>query len=176
MYQLLISLNDITPSITRTITVPEKITLNKLHRVIQAVMGWKNYHLYYFDVWEDKIGDLLLWDDYPADDNLIQIDDKLIAVGDTLSYMYDMGDSWGHTITLKAILPDTPESKIQCLEASRACPPEDCGGIKGYYDILRILDHFGTEEYNEMMVWLDGWHPENIILGNINRRLKKFSK
>jgi len=27
----------------------------------------------------------------------------------------------------------------RCLEGERACPPEDCGGILGYKDLLEIL-------------------------------------
>ena len=86
-----------------------------------------------------------------------------------------MGDNWEHTITLEAILPDTAENHIVCLDASRACPPEDYGGVPGYLNIMRVLDHFGSEEYHEMMAWFGTWHPEYIVLGNINRRLKKFT-
>lgn len=177
MYHITITLDNITPPISRTVSVPEEFTLYKLHQVVQAAMGWTNSHLYQFMVGNTTYGDPKIWEDPDmVNDKKILIKDLLKNPGDVIKYEYDPGDGWLHTITLKACYPDDTSIAVVCLDAERSCPPEDCGGITGYYDILRILDHFGTEEYNEMMVWLDGWHPENIILGNINRRLKKFSK
>ena len=58
-----------------------------------------------------------------------------------LVYEYDFGDSWDHLITVERILPADPAvaPRAECLEGARACPPEDCGGVGGYADLLKIL-------------------------------------
>jgi Plasmid pRiA4b ORF-3-like protein len=48
----------------------------------------------------------------------------------------------------------------RCIGGERACPPEDCGGVLGYYQLLDILAdpmHPKNQEYNE---WLNG-HAKN---------------
>jgi hypothetical protein len=40
------------------------------------------------------------------------------------------------------------------LRAKRACPPEDCGGIWGYADLLKIIEDPEHDEYEGMLEWL----------------------
>ena len=55
-----------------------------------------------------------------------------------------------------------------------ACPPEDCGGLGGYYNLLDIIENPEDEEHEEMMEWLGGeFDPEKFDLENINKMLKK---
>ncbi|MGZ3612110.1 MAG: IS1096 element passenger TnpR family protein [Ktedonobacteraceae bacterium] len=44
VYQLHIRLAYIEPPIWRRIVVPGQISLFRLHRMLQVVMGWENYH------------------------------------------------------------------------------------------------------------------------------------
>ncbi len=48
IYQLKITLKDARPPIWRRVQVASNITLGKLHRIIQAAMGWTNSHLHSF--------------------------------------------------------------------------------------------------------------------------------
>ena len=41
-YQLKITLKDVSPPIWRSFVVPASITLDRLHDVIQIVMGWED--------------------------------------------------------------------------------------------------------------------------------------
>jgi hypothetical protein len=45
-----------------------------------------------------------------------------------------------------------------CLDGERACPPEDCGGVWGYAELLEILDDPFHEEHERMKLWLSGWY------------------
>jgi hypothetical protein len=45
VYQFKVTLKDIRPPIWRRFQVTNDITLHRLHLVLQAVMGWQNYHL-----------------------------------------------------------------------------------------------------------------------------------
>ncbi len=46
IYQLHIQLEEIEPAIWRRIIIPGKISLARLHRLLQLAMGWENYHLH----------------------------------------------------------------------------------------------------------------------------------
>ena len=50
IYQFKVMLIGITTPIWRRIFVPGDCTLAQLHRVLQVVMGWENYHLYLFRI------------------------------------------------------------------------------------------------------------------------------
>jgi hypothetical protein len=53
IYQLKVTLDGIKPPIWRRIQVRGDISLFKLHNIIQAVMGWEDYHLHRFMVGAD---------------------------------------------------------------------------------------------------------------------------
>ncbi len=40
-----------------------------------------------------------------------------------------------------------------CIDGERACPPEDCGGVDGYYRMLEILKDTSDPEHEEMKTW-----------------------
>ncbi|MCK9420998.1 MAG: plasmid pRiA4b ORF-3 family protein [Bacteroidales bacterium] len=143
MYQLKITINGITPPIWRRLLVSENITRYKLHHIIQESFGWTNSHLYFFGEIDSKIGDPLLWDDKETTpDGLIKIRNVLVPDNSTLNYTYDMGDNWVHTIELEQVYQEM-KTKRKCIGGERRCPPEDCGGIPGYYQILETLKHPG---------------------------------
>lgn len=102
-YQLKITINDSRPSIWRRVIVPDKITFDDLHEMIQTVFCWRNHHLHEFEFPQMSIrvvsdmgeeGD----DWYPGDtldsDRLI---DDYVRTGEKFFYTYDFGDNWEHT-------------------------------------------------------------------------------
>ena len=49
-----------------------------------------------------------------------------------------------------------------CIAGARACPPEDCGGIGGYANLLKIIMDLDHKEYEEMIEWAGGdFDPEH---------------
>ena len=50
IYSLRVELEGIEPLIWRRLQVPAAITLPKLHRVLQVVMGWTDSHLHSFRI------------------------------------------------------------------------------------------------------------------------------
>jgi hypothetical protein len=74
------------------------------------------------------------------------------ATGATLTYLYDFGDNWRHDIVVRAIEPpDERRSSLLCVAGARAGPPEDCGGIWAYHDLLALLKRRRGEAYDEML-------------------------
>ena len=73
-----------------------------------------------------------------------------------LKYIYDLGDEWIHMIELENILP--AEKKVTypvCIGGKQNSPPDDCGGVHGYENMLEVLSNPTDEEYAETREWVD---------------------
>lgn len=162
LYELKIVLLGSKPPIWRRLQVPGDASLGWLHAVIQVAMGWTNSHLHHFLTREARYADPRELDDTgfggPPDRDeskatLIQI---APGQGDQFVYEYDFGDSWAHEITVEKIIPapSAAATTALCLDGARACPPEDCGGIWGYADLLKTLKNPKHPEHEAMKEWL----------------------
>lgn len=60
-----------------------------------------------------------------------------------------------------------------CVDGKLSCPPEDCGGIGGYYDILNILKDKKHPEYAQFREWLgvDDFDAEFFDINGVNDQL-----
>jgi hypothetical protein len=62
-------------------------------------------------------------------------------------------------VTLEKILPRESKKKYPvCLEGKLACPPEDCGGIHGYYQCIEALKK--RDNSDGLLTWLGSWRPD----------------
>jgi len=174
VYELKVTLGGIDPPIWRRFRVPCQITLADLHLVLQAVMGWENDHLYEFEVGARRIGEPSRDDDDGTEDaGRIQLRDVAARRGARLTYLYDFGDNWRHQLIVdKTACSDAEPGKAVCIAGERACPPEDCGGIRGYAELLDALDDSAKPDSEERVEWLEGVHggfdPEQFELDAIN--------
>jgi hypothetical protein len=177
MYQLKITIDGITPPIWRTIQVPETYSLNRLHHIIQISLGWTNSHIYCFGNDNVHITDPLLWAGGTTMwDKKVKIKDVLQKEGDSLSYEYDFGDSWKHTIVLEKI-EDGGSNSIRCLDGAKDAPPEDYGGIRGYQELLHHVKHPEKDGYLELLEWLDDdYNPEIFDLKGVNKGLRGLAR
>jgi len=177
IYQLKITLKYIRPPIWRRIEVPADITLDELHLILQAVMGWTNSHLHQFKVGKtyygapsiDEFSDLNLKDESKA--HLHKI---LSKPRQKLIYEYDFGDGWEHEILLEKIHPrDSTVGYPRCLGGARACPPEDCGGVHGYANFLAAISDPKHKEHDEYLDWIgDEFDPEKFDGAKFENALK----
>jgi len=164
------------PEIWRRFLVNDSLTFEKLHLIIQIVMRWENYHLYEFNINGMKIGRLDEDDDYEiADSKKTKLSNCITSKIKKLIYIYDFGDSWEHEIILEKINNYKITVPV-CLEGKNACPPEDCGGISGYEDILKIRRNKNHPDYKELIInWLgEDFDPEKFDIKQINKELKKL--
>ena len=159
IYQIKIALIGVKPPILRTVLVDSHVTLDELHEIIQISMGWSDSHLHQFIANEESYGFIdedLDFDFEMEDESKYKLSQLLTKEKDSLIYEYDFGDSWEHEVLLEKILPfDTIISLPICIKGKRACPPEDCGGIWGYEELLEVISNPKNSEYKEMMEWLD---------------------
>jgi hypothetical protein len=160
--QLRIELEHSQPLIWRVVLVPGNITLVKLHQVIQTAMGWWDGHLHEFIIDHRHYGRIF------AEDPMMDIGPELLderhkrlttVLGGKrrFDYLYDFGDSWWHKIRVEAEVPRIEAlPQAVCLGGEMACPPEDVGGIPGYFAFLETVSDPSHEEHAEILEWCGG--------------------
>ena len=71
------------------------------------------------------------------------------------------------------------DSKLRYLAVVKgkgACPPEDSGGLWGYYDKLEILKHPESEGYDELADWMGrDFDPEAFDLKEADRAVSVWA-
>ena len=174
-YLLKIQLCNIEPEIWRRFVVPASITLDRLHDVMQIVMGWTDSHLYEFTIGKKR------YTEYPAskEEGLecgeYRLVDLIKQKGRTFSYLYDFGDFWNHLLTIEESRYSGTE--ITCLDGARACPPEDIGGVSGYDNFCSALLDPHHEEHESCMEWSGGdYDSEEFKTPAVNWELTKYMR
>jgi hypothetical protein len=190
VYQFKMVLEGIEPEIWRRVQVPESYSFWDFHVAIQDAMGWEDCHLHEFTLTNPKtqqqefigIPDDEGWGGrqiLPGWD--LKIADYFSDQNTTAHYDYDFGDGWEHKIILEEILPlEGGEKYPKCLDGKRACPPEDCGGIWGYEELILIFKEPNHPDYQEKLQWLgkkfnaEAFKPELVKFSNPKKRWKKM--
>ena len=150
-YHLRIKLNNAPLPIWREFKVPSNVTLEFLSFIINELMGWEGIHLHEFKqkdtiykntacLQEDERMGFFFSRVEKRDTNNYTIADLLKEKGDRIKYEYDFGDSWEHDLWLKGVREYSPEEPrgIVVVKGTGACPPEDCGGVWGYGELLEL--------------------------------------
>jgi hypothetical protein len=167
-----VELKEILPPIWREILVPARYSFWDLHVAIQDAMGWWDYHLHEFRLRDREGGEQVLVG-IPTEEGFedapevlpgwqIPVTEYLSAPGDRAEYEYDFGDSWLHEVTLQGVEPRVKGQRYpRCVAGTRACPPEDCGGVPGYQSVVEALLDPEHPEHQALSEWIPpGWGPE----------------
>jgi hypothetical protein len=172
-FRLKVTLRGSRPPIWRRIEVATDTTLFELHRVIQRAMGWTDSHLHQF--WKGR-------NCYGSPDPMFGIQreserqtrlyEVLTRLKDRIVYEYDFGDSWEHDVVLEAFGPSTVAPPV-VLEGRGACPPEDVGGVPGYYAYLEAVQDPSHPHHREMVAWGGPFDPEAFDVASANKRFRK---
>ncbi len=177
IFKLKIRLLGVTrPPVWRRLLVPADIRLDRLHEVIQAAMGWEDYHMHVFSDGAVEYGchDPELGH---RDERRATLDCLLEKAGDRIRYTYDFGDDWEHEIVLEDVLvADSDALYPICLTGKSACPPEDCGGVWGYGHLRAALADPADEQHQDMLEWLgletgSEFDPTSFDIDEINESL-----
>lgn len=184
VYQFKITLKGIEPAIWRRIQVPERYNFHDLHDAIQDVMGWHDNHLHQFDMKHPQTDEKISIGKPTSEkgfeallpERKAKITEYFVNVNDKAVYEYDFGDQWQHDVVLEQIMPSEAKVKYpRCTAGERACPPEDCGGIRRYEELLKLLADPDPNQktFKKKMDWLDfiGQHdfdPEYFELDNVH--------
>lgn len=101
----------------------------------------------------------------------LKIDKYLKKYGE-LKYTYDYGDNWQFLIILEDILEDYEHGYPLLIDGKENSPPEDVGGLAGYYNFLEIYQDSDHLEYEQMKNWAESQGYKEFDKDWINRSLK----
>ena len=178
IYQLKITLKVLRPLIWRRFQVQGDYTLDRLHRVIQRVMGWTDSHLHEYIVRGRHYGTPSDESEGPpvVSERSARLCDVAPREKARFVYVYDFGDDWQHDLLVeKIVAPQAGQRYPVCLAGQHACPPEDCGGYPGYIDFVAAISNPAHPEHAEMLEWVGGaFDPWVFDLDGVNRALKRF--
>lgn len=179
LYEFKITLLGISPPIWRKILVPDNYTFWDLHVAIQDSMGWTDSHLHEFEVINpSEAGKVIIGiqdDSFDDERTILPGWEQKIAAYFSMNnpeatYLYDFGDDWMHEIRLENVLAREKGLRYPvCVAGERACPPEDCGGIWGYQNFMKIIANPAHKEYEETLEWVGGsFDPERFDLKGVH--------
>jgi hypothetical protein len=184
---LRIELKDSDPPIWRLVEVPTSITLKVLHDIVQVTMGWLDYHLWELVIDGQSYG-LPMDEDWGTAPRKVASRTRLrevLAPGTTMiDYTYDFGDNWEHNLIVSDVRRGEPDTAYpRFIAGERDCPPEDCGGIPGFYEMLEARADPSHPDHAEITEWLDGYDPDElevfpiqVALGRIAARRNAAAK
>jgi hypothetical protein len=152
--RLRVTLREAAPAVVRVLDVPATATLPELHDLLQVGIGWTDSHLHEFDTGTDRYGPILVdaWDDEELRDEATATLRDLPA---RFLYRYDFGDNWQHDIEVLG-----RGGQPGCVYGEGACPPEDCGGVGGYSDLLEALADPTHPDHDQLRQWSAHWSPD----------------
>lgn len=175
VYQIKVSLSDVSPTIWRRLETRD-CSLSELHEIIQIAFGWENCHLYSFEIGGQEYGDPHMG--YDADlrsAHTTRVSDLLEMGHETFEYTYDFGDNWQHRIHVESASPAKTRVRYpRCIDGGRCGPPEDCGGPWGYEELLQSIADPARDDRDELLEWLGGdFDPEQFDVKKINVNLRR---
>jgi Plasmid pRiA4b ORF-3-like protein len=175
---LRVELEGIEPLIWRRVAVRTSMNLKALHGVIQATMGWLDSHLWMLEADEQRYGMLIPddpdWNERVKDAVKTKLSVLLNGGVREMRYLYDMGDSWQHRVIVEKLKAGEPGVLYpQFLGGERRCPPEDCGGIPGYYE---FLENIAGKKRKAALDWYGGpYDPDDIDERKVVTALSQIS-
>jgi hypothetical protein len=154
VYEIKVSLRGAKPPIWRRLQVPSDVTLARVHDIIQIAFDWNGDHLHVFHT---PFGDFGLANKelrHQADSS-VSLGQVAPGAGERIRYEYDFGDCWDHEVRVEKVLgPGVTNGKARCTVGRRAAPPDDCGGIWGYQELVHILGESSHPEHADKLDWL----------------------
>ena len=185
VHRIKIMLAGAKPPIWRRVELASTTTLADLHHIVQACFDWNGSHLWLFDTPLGRYGpgemSAVNADLEHRDAAQLTLERAAPEPGSTITYLYDFGDDWHHVIQVDSILPGVDGTRYPwCTGGRRAAPPEDCGGVWGYADLIETLGDTGHPGHDAMLEWLglgspEEFDPARFAAAEINAALSPFA-
>lgn len=182
--RLKVTLEYSNPAVWRRIEVPLTASLQALHEIIQAVMLFENYHLFEF-VTGKRGNETRYAIPDPGGDFTETIDARKTTIGQLteagvtrLTYTYDFGDDWRHTILVESVDSSDPALNYpRFIAGANRAPPEDVGGQPGFEHFLAVMADPAHPEHADIKQWYgSAFNPKDIAEAEITMRMRKLVK
>ena len=179
VFSLRLEVTGTSPRIWRRLLVRESMWLSRLHDAIQILFDWFDYQTHVFSLDDLRFGNPV------KNDTLVIEDDRDVTLSDLdlgqrhgLVYHYDFGETWQVDIHVeKTLAVEKGVRYPACVAGERMGPPEDCGGLEAFHDMLACIKEPETDLGREWIEWLGpDYHPEVCDLAKINQALRKLGK
>ncbi|ACB75204.1 plasmid pRiA4b ORF-3 family protein [Opitutus terrae] len=167
------------PAVWRRLVVRESMWLSRLHDSIQVAFDWFDYQTHAFNVENLRFGNPLKREELSIeDDRDVTLADLDLEHHERFTYGYHFSEGWQVEIHVEKIEP--PQKNVHypvCIAGERAGPPEDCGGLEAFHDMLACIKEPDTELGREWVEWLGpDYNPDLCDLDKINKALRKLGK
>ena len=143
------------PPVWRDVAIAGDATLADLHFCIQEAFDWDGYHLHNFTIGRGRDVEFLpkaaLQNSWGvAYDEAEYSAYEVLQQTAKLLYTYDFGDDWKVEVVPKGFHKGDFMPPFQVLKVKgKENPPEDCGGIPGFSELLYYWNH--PEECDDEM-------------------------
>ncbi|MFR9774937.1 plasmid pRiA4b ORF-3 family protein [Micromonospora sp. MS34] len=176
IFQLKMSLAGARPPVWRRVLVPGGYTLDRVHRVVQHAMGWRDCRLHSFEIDGRQYGEPDPDGELAVRDELDVRLDAVVGKGSRVRYVYDFGDWWEHDLLVEDVCTADPDERYPvCVEGERACPPEGVGGPIGHAVLLAALADPEHPERRAMREWAGpGFDPAAFDAARATTLLRRF--
>lgn len=168
-FELLVTLDLDVYKAERRMIVPANMKYSDLHKVLQSVFSWKNYHLYHFTIFDSIQNKPIVRmvpfeEDLEYDEHAVLMEEhrlsEFLTEQTTMVYTYDLGDHWEHEIQLVRVIEEHDMESPYLLETMGQAPPEDVGGVGGFIDFREIMLNSSHPEHQDMKEWAGYWTVE----------------
>lgn len=193
--RITVSLNGIVPLISRELELPSNMRGVHFATLIQLAMGWEFEHMYefhagkktYAGVEDDNKADMasLIFRGRSANKlplsevTVLEMLQEARQAKAPLVFIYDFGDWWEHTIALEEASDyDEGESReAKLITGHRACPPEDCGSVPGYMELVEAMENPSSPRAKELIDWLGyRYKPDVFPKKRTTEAIARFNK
>ena len=129
---LRIEIKYIEPLIWRRVAVRTSMNLEALHTVIQATMGWLDYHLWELVVEERKYGIPDPERPHVKNGATTQLATVPASGVTEFGYVYDFGDNWEHRIVVEEVRTAEAGAKYSCFLGGSRSPEEQRDRVEAW--------------------------------------------
>jgi hypothetical protein len=167
------------PKIWRRLVVRESMWLSRLHDSVQILFDWFDYQTHAFHLDDLHFGNPVKRDDLSVeDDRDVTLADLDLEHRERFNYTYHFGEGWQVDLKIeKTGAIEKGHYYPTCIGGERAGPPEDCGGVEAFHDMLACIKEPNTDLGREWLEWLGpDYDPEACDVAKINKALKKLGK
>ncbi len=153
--------------------------VTRLHDCIQIAFDWFDYQTHAFVLDNLRFGNPAQREDLNIeDDRDITLTDFDLTSRERLLYEYNFGGGWQVEVKVEKIVPvEKGHAYPLCLAGDRAGPPEDCGGLEAFHDMLACIKEPESDLGREWLEWLGPqYNPGLCDVEKINKNLRKLGK